>query len=110
MNPIDLTHKFIDMNRGRGLTTELIKSLPNEKCAIITMSQASSKALKSRIAEERPDIRIDDIEFLTYAPNSGWRDKLLFRDMHVYFDNDVLNDILIHHVSAINGVYGKRAA
>lgn len=107
MSPSELAYKFVDMNRGTGRTTALINALPNERCAVMTMSVANGNEIKRRIAEQRPEYNIDNVEFVTYVPNSGWRDKLLFREMHVYFDNDVLDSVVKHHVSAINEVYGK---
>ena len=71
------------------------------------MSIANGDEIKRRIVEQRPDYNIDNVEFLTYRPGSGWRDRLLLRNLHVYFDNDVLDDVMQHHVKAINEVYGK---
>lgn len=110
MTPTDLAHRYVDLHRGLGYTTELVNALPDERCAVITMSRANATRIKECIKDLRPDYNLDNIEFVTYAPNSGWRDKLLFREMHVYFDNDVLDDIVVHHVSSINQVYGKRLA
>lgn len=110
MNPTELAYKYVDLHRGLGYTTALINALPNERCAVVTMSRANADRIKKCIGELRPEYNIDNIEFVTYAPNSGWRDKLLFREMHVYFDNDVLDDVVVHHVSSINQVYGKRLA
>lgn len=107
MSPTELAYKFVDMNRGTGRTTALINALPNERCAVITMSIANGDEIKRRIVEQRPDYNIDNVEFLTYRPGSGWRDRLLLRNLHVYFDNDVLDDVMQHHVKAINEVYGK---
>ena len=107
MSPTELARKFVHLSSQSGKTTELINALPNERCAIMTASNDNAKALKKRIQEQRPEYNVDNIEFVTYVPGSGWRDKLLLREMHVYFDNDVLDDVIVHHVSAINQVYGK---
>ena len=110
MSPVELAHKYVDLGRGMGYTTALINALPDERCAIVTMTWANADRIKKCIMELRPDYNIDNVEFVTYQPNSGWRDKLLFREMHVYFDNDVLDDIAVQHVSSMNQVYGKRLA
>lgn len=109
MTPVELAKQFISNASKTGRTSALIAALPDERCAIISASNDNVATLKKRIQEERPDYNIENVEFLTYLPNSGWRDKLLFREMHVYFDNDTLDDVLLHHVSAINQVYGKTA-
>lgn len=107
MTPTELAVKYVNMNRGTGRTAALIESLPDEKCAVITMSTASSSEIKRRIAEQRPDYNIDNVQFATYRPGSGWRDVLIGRYLPVYFDNDVLDDVMVRHVKAINELYGK---
>lgn len=108
MSPVEVARKFVDMNRGTGRTTALIKSLPNERCAVVTLSVQRYEDIKNRIAELRPEYDLTNVEFVTYRPGSGWRDKLIGQNMDVYFDNDVLDDIIVHHVSGINEIYGKR--
>lgn len=107
MNPVELAEKFVELGRKTGKTTAMVMALPDEKCAIITSNSSLYDYIRSMIKDLRPDYNIDNVTFLTYAPGSGWRDKLLFREMHVYFDNSVLDDVIVHHVSAINQVYGK---
>lgn len=108
MNPEILTSEFVSMGRGTGRTAKLIASLPNERCAVMSSTLINSKNLKKRVIKERPDLNVNNILFLAYMPNTGWRDHLLLKDIHVYFDNDVLDDIIVHHVRTINAQYGKR--
>lgn len=107
MNPTQLAYKFVDMNRGTGRTNALINALPDEKCAVMTLSAEASDEIKRRIAEHRPDYNLDNVVFVSYRPGSGWRDRLVGQYMPVYFDNDVLDDVIQHHVKAINEIYGK---
>lgn len=110
MTPTNVVHKYIQKSRRSGRTHALIESLPDEKCAVLVMSHKAGDELKKRIQEQRPDYNVDNVSVLVYAPNSGWRDNLLLRDMHVYFDNDVVDELSLRQVEAINQVYGKRAA
>lgn len=107
MTPMDVAQKFVELSRGNGKTKVLIESLPDEPCAILVGDNDNIKTLKSRIAEQRPEYNVDNIEFLLYRPNSGWRDKLLFRNKHVFMDNDILDELIVLQVKAINDVYGK---
>jgi hypothetical protein len=108
MKPVELVNAFIQKSSQVGKTAMLIDSLPNEKCAVFTSSYQSGLNLKKRITEQRPDYNVNNITFVSYTKNSGWRDKLLSKDMDVYFDNDTLDQLLVHHVEAINKVYGKQ--
>lgn len=110
MTPTNVVQKYIEKSRQTGRTQALIESLPDEKCAVLVMSHPAGESLKERISATRPDYDIDNVTILVYAPNSGWRDKLLFREMHVYFDNDVVDDLAVRQVDTINQVYGKKAA
>lgn len=107
MTPIDLANTFVKLGRRNGKTTELVKSLPDEKCAVLALSNADINDIKQMIKEHRPDYDMDYVTFLVYNPDSGWRDKLLFRDMHVFIDNSVLDLNSVYLTKAINDVYGK---
>ena len=107
MGPVELAEKYVEMGRKTGKTTAMVMALPDEKCAIITSNRGLYDYIKDMIRDLRPDYNIDNVVFLTYAPGSGWRDQLLLRNMHVYFDNSVIDDVIVHHVSSINQVYGK---
>lgn len=107
MSPVEVAEKYVELGRGSGKTTAMIMALPNEKCAVITSTKSQHETLKKFISELRPEYNLENVTFLTYAPGSGWRDQLLLRNMHVYFDNSVIDDVIVHHVKAINQVYGK---
>lgn len=109
MTPVALAEKYVELSRGNGKTTALIMSLPDEKCAVLANSQQDCDNIKNRVKELRPDYNIDNITFLVYTMGSGWRDKLLFRDMYVYIDHGVLDLNNVGLTKAINEVYGKQA-
>lgn len=110
MTPMQVAEKYVELGRRNGKTTAMISALPNEKCAILVASNDNVDTLKTRITEQRPDYDLENVTFLLYRPNSGWRDRLLLRDMHVYIDNDVLDELCVLQVKAINDVYGKTSA
>lgn len=107
MTPVDVAEKYVELGRQNGKTTAMIAALPDEKCAILAANQAAIDMIKARIEEIRPEYNINNVVFLTYHPGSGWRDKLLFRDMHVFIDNSVLDINSVSLTKAINDVYGK---
>lgn len=107
MDPVQVAEKYVELGRRTGKTTAMIMALPDEKCAIISTNKPTNDNIREMIKDLRPDYNIDNVTFLTYVPGSGWRDQLLLRDMHVYFDNSVIDDVIVHHVSSINQVYGK---
>lgn len=107
MHPVAVAKKYVELARQTGRSTELIKSLPDEKCAIMTISYADHDNLKALLTQHRPDYNQDNITWLVYSPTEGWRNKTLFRDMHLYLDNSVLDQISIWQVDSINQVYGK---
>lgn len=107
LTPTCVIKKYIEKSRQSGRTQALIESLPDEKCAILVLNHSAGVELKKRIKEQRPEYNVDNVSVLVYAPNTGWRDNLLLRDMHVYFDNDVIDELSIRQVDAVNQVYGK---
>lgn len=109
MTPMQVAEKYVELGKQNGKTTAMIMSLPNEKCAILANDNNSCNNIKKMIQELRPEYNIEYVTFLSYIPNSGWRDQLLFRDMHVYIDNSVLDLNNIYLTKSINDVYGKKA-
>ncbi len=107
MNPVNVATKYVELGRQNGKTKALVMSLPDEKCAILTIANDNHDYIRTMIRDLRPDYNLDNVLFLEYSPGSGWRDKLLFRDMHVFLDNSVLDHNAIHLTKAINDVYGK---
>ena len=75
---------------------------------MLSSSHAANDNLKLKLKELRPEYNLDNVEWLVYKPNSGWRDKTIFRDMHVFLDSSLLDEISINQVKAINDVYGKQ--
>lgn len=109
MTPVQLAEQYVELGKGNGKTTALVMSLPNEKCAILANDNQTLEQIKNMIKELRPEYNVDNVTFLSYKPGSGWRDKLLFRDMHVFIDNSVLDLNSVGLAQAINEVYGKQA-
>jgi hypothetical protein len=107
MTPIQLAEQYNELGKNSGKTTALINALPNEKCAVMSSSHAANDNIKLKLKELRPDYNFNNVEWLVYSPNSGWRDKTLLRDMHVFLDNILLDEMSINQVKAINDVYGK---
>lgn len=107
MTPTQLAEQYIELGKNSGKTTALINALPNERCAVMSSSHAANDNIKIKLKELRPDYNTDNVEWLVYASNSGWRDKTLFRDMHVYLDDTLLGEMCVNQVKAINDVYGK---
>ena len=109
MTPMQVAEKFVELGRGNGKTTALVMSLPNEKCAVLANDNETIEQIKKMISELRPEYNVDNVTFLSYKPGSGWRDKLLFRDMHVFIDNSVIDLNSVGLTRVINEVYGKQA-
>ena len=109
MTPVQLAEQYVELSKGNGKTTALVMSLPNEKCAILANDNETLEQIKNMIKELRPEYNVDNVTFLSYKPGSGWRDKLLFRDMHVFLDNSVIDLNSVGLARAINEVYGKQA-
>lgn len=109
MTPMQVAEKYVELSRQNGKTSAMIMALPNEKCAILANDNDTLEHIKTMIRELRPEYNVDNVTFLSYKPGSGWRDKLLFRDMHVFIDNSVLDLNNIYLTKAINDVYGKQA-
>ena len=109
MTPVQLAEQYVEMSKGNGKTTALVMSLPNEKCAILANDNETLEQIKNIIKELSPEYNVDNVTFLSYKPGSGWRDKLLFRDMHVFLDNSVIDLNSVGLARAINEVYGKQA-
>ncbi len=109
MTPVQVAEQFVELSKQNGKTTAMIMALPNEKCAILAKDNETCDQIKKMVQELRPEYNIEHITFLSYKPNSGWRDKLLFRDMHVFLDNSVTDINTIGLTKAINEVYGKQA-
>lgn len=107
MNPVDVANKFVSLGRQNGKTQLLIDSLPDEQCAVMVASNDNIEPLKQRIISQRPGYNVDNVTFVVYGRNSGWRDTLLSKNMDVYVDNDVLDEVYALHVKAINDIYGK---
>lgn len=107
--PVELAAKFVDKDRDTEKTLMLVNSLPNEKCAVLAYNLSRCNEIKKTLIETRPEYNIDNVAFLIYLPNSGWRDKLLFRDMHVFLDHVILDENNIGLTKSINLVYGKQA-
>jgi len=107
MTPTQLAEQYIELSKNPGKTTALINALPNEKCAVMSSSHAANDNIKDKLKQLRPDYNSDNVEWLVYSPNSGWRDKTLLRDMHVYLDDSLIGDMSINQIKAINDVYGK---
>lgn len=106
--PVELAAQYVDKDKHNEKTTMLVNSLPEEKCAVLAYNLARCDEIKEALKNIRPKYDLDKITFLVYLPNSGWRDKLLFRDMHVFMDHMVLDENNVGLVSAINQVYGKQ--
>lgn len=109
MTPVTVATEYVQLSRQSGKTKALVMSLPNEKCAILTSNANLHDYIKKMIQDLRPEYNVDNVTFLVYAPGTGWRDKLLFRDMHVFLDNSVTDINTINLTKAINDVYGKQA-
>jgi hypothetical protein len=107
MTPTQLAEQYVELSKNSGKTTALINALPNEKCAVMSSSHAANDNIKDKLKELRPDYNLDNVEWLVYSPNSGWRDKTLLRDMHVYLDDSLIGEMSINQIKAINDVYGK---
>jgi len=107
MTPTQLAKQYTELGDTQAKTNALLNALPNEKCAVLSSSHASNDNLKDKLKELRPDYNQDNVVWLVYEQNSGWRDKTLFRDMHIYLENSLLDEMNINQVKAINDVYGK---
>lgn len=105
--PTELAAKYVNDNQTIEKTLMLVNSLPEEKCAVLAYDQKRLDEIKKVLQEERPDYDINYVTFLIYLPNSGWRDKLLFRDMHVFLDHVILDVNNVGLTKSINEVYGK---
>ena len=110
MTPTQVAEKYVELGRGNGKTTAMIMALPDEKCAILAANHQVLDMIKGMIRKLRPDYNVDNVTFVSYHPNSGWRDRLLFRDLHVFVDNSVTDLNNVHLTKAINEVYGKTIA
>lgn len=109
MTPVQVAEQYVQLNKQNGKTAAMIMALPNEKCAILANDNETCNRIKKMITELRPEYNVDNVVFVSYNPHSGWRDKLILRDMHVYVDNSVLDFNNIYLTKAINDVYGKQA-
>jgi len=107
MTHTQLAEHYVQLSDNPNKIVSLVNALPNEKCAILSASHAANDNIKDTLKQIRPDYNLDNITWLVYNQSSGWRDKTLFRDMHVYIHNSVLDDMSINHAKAINDVYGK---
>ena len=106
--PVELAAQYVDKEKHNEKTLMLVNSLPNEKCAVLAYDHNRCDEIKKALMQERPEYNLDKVTFLVYLPNSGWRDKLLFRDMHVFMDHVVLDVNNVGLTKSINDVYGKR--
>ena len=108
MSPVEVAEKYVELSRKTGRTTHLVMSLPNERCAILSRDDETSQQVKKLIQKLRPEYNIENVLFLTYQQNSGWRNHTVGRDIHMFVDNSVLDDMVVGQVKGINDVYGKR--
>ncbi len=109
MSPTQVATQYVELSRQNGKTKTLVMALPDEKCAVLTAAAEQHAYIKKMIQDLRPDYKISNITFLVYSPGSGWRDQLLFRNMHVFLDNSVTDLNTLYLTKAINDVYGKQA-
>lgn len=106
--PVELAEQYVDKDRHNEKTLMLVNSLPNEKCAVLAYNLSRCDEIKESLKQNRPEYDLDKVTFLVYLPNSGWRDKLLFRDMHVFLDHVILDVNNVGLTKSINDVYGKQ--
>lgn len=106
--PVELAAQYVDKDKHNEKTLMLVNSLPNEKCAVLAYDLSRLDEIKNALKQNRPEYNLDKVTFLVYLPNSGWRDKLLFRDMHVFMDHVILDVNNVGLTKSINDVYGKQ--
>ena len=106
--PVELAAQYVDKDKHNEKTLMLVNSLPNEKCAVLAYDLSRLDEIKNALKQNRPEYDLDKVTFLVYLPNSGWRDKLLFRDMHVFMDHVILDVNNVGLTKSINDVYGKQ--
>jgi hypothetical protein len=107
MTPVEVAQEYVQKSRKVGKTHAMIMALPDEKCAVMTMSEEHSKHVKDLIKKQRPEYNMDNLTVVVYNRRSGWRDKVQGKDMPVYIDHSVLDAMSVDHVKAINTTYGR---